>query len=125
MHLTPLRAVLTLFLSLQSVDAMAPLMCPGGAPLGRFALEVAPRNSGAALDISAVNQLEAGDTISYCPVDIMAAAKKKVRIALLLVPSDGSKIARLRSEARGGTGIVDRAVPDPARQPGLGPGGSQ
>jgi hypothetical protein len=92
MHSTPLRAVLTLFLSLQCVDAMAPLMCPGGAPLGRFVLEVAPRSSGAPLAIGTVNQLEAGETISYRPVDIMAAAKKKVRVALLLVPSDGSKI---------------------------------
>ncbi len=92
MRSTPLRAVLTLFLSLQCVDAMAPLMCPGGAPLGRFVLDVAPPSSGAPLAMGTVNQLEAGDTISYRPLDIMAPAKKKVRIALLLVPSDGSKI---------------------------------
>lgn len=81
-----------LFLFVPNLGARAPLMCPGGAPLGRFVLAVAPRTNGAPLDIATVNQLEAGDTISYRPVDIMAPAKKKVRVALLLVPSDGSKI---------------------------------
>ncbi|HWE52683.1 MAG TPA: hypothetical protein VG273_23020 [Bryobacteraceae bacterium] len=33
-----------------------------------------------------------GDKISYRPVEIDAMAKKKVRVALLLVPSEGSKI---------------------------------
>jgi hypothetical protein len=39
-----------------------------------------------------VNQLFTGDTISYRPVEIDGLEKKKARIALLLVPSDGSKI---------------------------------
>jgi len=39
-----------------------------------------------------VNRLLEGDTITYRPEEIDSPGKKKVRIALLLVPSDGSKI---------------------------------
>jgi hypothetical protein len=39
-----------------------------------------------------VNRLLSGDKISYRPVSIDGVDKKKVRIALLLVPSEGSKI---------------------------------
>jgi hypothetical protein len=72
--------------------AGAPLLCPGGAALGRMELTVAPPGGGFARNIQTVNQLLPGDTISYRPVEIDALEKKKVRIALLLVPSDGSKI---------------------------------
>src|SRR6185437_9932896 len=69
-----------------------PLMCPGGTPLGRFALTVVPKAGGIPHPIEAVNQLLPGDTITYRPQEIDSFQKKKVRMALLLVPSDGSKI---------------------------------
>jgi len=67
-------------------------MCPGGTPLGRFALTVVPKAGGIPHPIEAVNQLMPGDTITYHPLEIDSFQKKKVRLALLLVPSDGSKI---------------------------------
>jgi len=74
------------------MKAMAPLMCPGGASLGRFSLTVSPRAGGLAKDLQTVNRLLPGDRISYRPIEIEGPGKKKVRMALLLVPSDGSKI---------------------------------
>src|SRR3569623_701845 len=68
-----------------------PLLCPGGTPLGRVALTVAPKTGGVPHPIETVNQLLPGDTISYQPLEIESFQKKKVRMALLLVPSDGSK----------------------------------
>jgi len=76
----------------QSVHAMEPLMCPGGAPLGRFEMIVVPQAGGVARDIQTVNRLLPGDKISYRPAEVDTLEKKKVRIALLLVPSDGSRI---------------------------------
>ena len=67
-------------------------MCPGGAPLGRFEMTVVPPAGGAPRDIQTVNRLLPGDRISYRPVEIDTLEKKKVRMALLLVPSDGSRI---------------------------------
>ncbi len=69
-----------------------PLMCPGGTPLGRFDLTVVPKAGGVPHPIEAVNQLMPGDTVTYHPLEIDSFQKKKVRVALLLVPSDGSKI---------------------------------
>lgn len=84
---------LLLLLSLQKPDAAEPpLMCPGGAALGRIELTVVPAAGGVARNIQTVNRILQGDKISYRPVEIESLEKKKVRIALLLVPSDGSKI---------------------------------
>lgn len=69
-----------------------PLICPGGVPLGWIELTVAPPVGGAAREIQAVNRILEGDRISYRPVHIQAIEKTKARIALLLVPSDGSRI---------------------------------
>src|SRR3569833_1138155 len=80
-------------LSLSMLNASAPpLMCPGGTPLGRLDLTVAPKTGGLPHPIETVNQLLPGDTITYRPLEIDSFQKKKVRMALLLVPSDGSKI---------------------------------
>ncbi|HVY91474.1 MAG TPA: hypothetical protein VHA14_01950 [Bryobacteraceae bacterium] len=69
-----------------------PLICPGGTPLGRFDLTVVPKAGGRAHSIETVNQLLPGDIITYHPIEVESFDKKKVRMALLLVPSDGSKI---------------------------------
>ena len=80
-------------LSLSTLNASAPpLLCPGGTPLGRVELTVAPKTGGVPHPIETVDQLLPGDTISYQPLEIESFQKKKVRMALLLVPSDGSKI---------------------------------
>ena len=80
-------------LSLSTLYASAPpLICPGGTPLGRFYLTVTPKAGGIPHAIETVNQLLPGDTITYRPLEIDSFQKKKVRMALLLVPSDGSKI---------------------------------
>jgi hypothetical protein len=80
-------------LSLSTLNASAPpLICPGGTPLGRFELTVVPKAGGIPHPIESVNQLLPGDTITYRPLEIDSFQKKKVRMALLLVPSDGSKI---------------------------------
>lgn len=67
-------------------------MCAGGAPLGRFELAVIPANGGMPRALTSVNRLLPGETIFYRPLEIDAIGKKKVRITLLLVPSEGSKI---------------------------------
>lgn len=69
-----------------------PLVCPGGAPLGWIELTVTPPDNGVAQNIQTVNQLLVGDRISYRPVHLGALEKKSARIALLLVPSDLSRI---------------------------------
>ncbi|HVW10759.1 MAG TPA: hypothetical protein VHC90_19370 [Bryobacteraceae bacterium] len=80
-------------LSLATLHASAPpLICPGGTPLGRFDLTVTPKAGGVAHPIETVNQLLPGDTITYHPLEVDSFPKKKVRMALLLVPSNGSKI---------------------------------
>ncbi len=88
-----LRLLLPLLVSLQSLDsAEPPLICPGGAALGRIELTVIPPEGGVARNIQTVNRIIEGDRILYRPIKIESLEKKKARIALLLVPSDGSKI---------------------------------
>jgi hypothetical protein len=77
---------------------MAPLVCPGGTALGRIQLTVVPPAGGAARNLQTMNRLLGGDTISYRPIDVGSSGNKKARIALLLVPSDGSKILVLDPE---------------------------
>lgn len=77
---------------------MPPLICPGGTALGRFSLTVVPPEGGAPHTLQTVNRLLEGDTIFYHPTEIDSTPQKKTQIALLLVPSDGSKI--LVSEPR-------------------------
>src|SRR5580658_582909 len=79
---------------LQSLAAATspPLLCPGGAALGRIELTATRAAGRGPRSIQTVNQILSGDTISYRPINIVSPERKKVRIALLLVPSDGSKI---------------------------------
>lgn len=87
-----LRAILAVLFALVRAHAMEPLMCPGGAALGRFNLNVVPPDSGVERPLASVNRLLDGYRIQYRPVQIDAVEKKKVRIALLLVPAKGAKI---------------------------------
>lgn len=86
------RLVLTLLFSFTTTRAMEPLLCPGGVALGRFELKVVPPSGGVPRPLESVNRLLDGYKISYRPLQISAIEKKKVRIALLLVPSEGAKI---------------------------------
>lgn len=86
------RAVLPLLFSFASLHAMEPLMCPGGVALGRFELTVVPPGGGVPLPLESVNRLLAGYKVSYRPLQISSIEKKKVRVSLLLVPSEGAKI---------------------------------
>ena len=67
-------------------------MCPGGVPLGRFEMTVVSPGGGVPRGLEMVNRLLPGYKISYRPVEIDTLEKKKARMALLLVPSDGSRI---------------------------------
>src|SRR5579872_5603799 len=87
-----LAASLPLLCFLEGVHAAEPLLCPGGSALGRFELTVVPPTGGAARNLQALNRLLPGYKISYRPIEIDSPQKKKARIALLLVPSDQSKI---------------------------------
>ncbi len=88
-----LRLLLPVALTLSILNAkVPPLICSGGTPLGRFALTVVPPEGGAPHSLQTVNRLLEGDTISYHPSEIDSPSQKKTQIALLLVPSDGSKI---------------------------------
>ncbi len=88
-----------LLIPLRSIEAMTPpLICPGGTPLGWIQIKVTRGSGGAPLDIQKVNRLVEGDTISYQPAKIQSIDPKKVRIELLVVPADGSRI--LVSEPR-------------------------
>lgn len=91
MYAHALRIALPLLL-LQHLNAAEPLICPGGTALGRFELTVTPPDGGTPRSMQTVNRLLPGDKISYRPLEIEPLEKKRVRIALLLVPSDGSKI---------------------------------
>ena len=87
------RLLLPIAFTLQILSAKAPpLICPGGTPLGRFALTVTPPEGGTPRSLQTVNRLLEGDTISWHPTEIDSTSHKKTQIALLLVPSDGSKI---------------------------------
>ena len=93
------RLFIPVALSLHILSAkMPPLICPGGTALGRFSLTVVPPEGGAPHTLQTVNRLLEGDTIFYHPTEIDSTPQKKTQIALLLVPSDGSKI--LVSEPR-------------------------
>jgi hypothetical protein len=83
---------LLLFLLQGAVASSPPLICPGGVAIGRIELSVVPPAGGVPRSIQTVNRLLPGDAISYRPLDLGSADGKKARIALLLVPSDGSKI---------------------------------
>jgi hypothetical protein len=72
--------------------ALSPLSCPAGSPLGRFNL-TASSGPNAAHPLESVNRLLPGYKISYRPEHLDAIDKKKARIALLLVPSEGPKVA--------------------------------
>lgn len=87
-----LRSALAALFSLSALYAMEPLVCPGGAPLGRFELTVVPPEGGAPRPLQTVNRLMDGYRITWKPVQIDGIDKKKVRIALLLAPSKGAKI---------------------------------
>lgn len=88
-----LRLVIPVAFTLQILSAKAPpLVCPGGTALGRFTLTVVPPEGGTPRSLETVNRLLEGDTISYHPTEIDSPAAKKTQIALLLVPSEGSKI---------------------------------
>lgn len=91
MRISRLLSLVALILPILSAKA-PPLICPGGTPLGRFALTVVPPEGGTPHSLQTVNRLLEGDTISYHPSEIDSPSQKKTQIALLLVPSDGSKI---------------------------------
>lgn len=101
MYAYTLRTALFLLL-LQHLNAAEPLICPGGAALGRFELTVTPPDGGTGRTIQTVNRLLPGDRITYRPLEIDSLEKKKVRIALLLVPADGSKILVFDPKPAGG-----------------------
>jgi hypothetical protein len=87
------RLLLPLALTLHILNAKSPpLICPGGTPLGRFALTVVPPEGGTPRSLQTVNRLLEGDTITYHPTEIDSPSEKKTQIVLLLVPSNGSKI---------------------------------
>ncbi|HJT90245.1 MAG TPA: hypothetical protein VJ732_20380, partial [Bryobacteraceae bacterium] len=75
--------------------------CPSGAPIGTFQLTATPPEGGVARPIETVNQLLPKDTIWYEPAALSAADKKKARIALVLVPSDSSKVLVLPPKPAG------------------------
>jgi hypothetical protein len=108
-----LRTFLAVLLLIPPVSAMEPLICPGGEALGRFDLTVVPPNGGVPRALQSVNRLLPGDRILYHPVSIDGVDKKKVRVALLLVPSEGSKIAVF--DPKPATEIMSWTVPFRAR----------
>lgn len=77
---------------LSAVTTLPPMKCPSGTALGRFDLVVTPPGGGEKRPLQAMNRLLEGYRIYYRPEQIDAIEKKKVRISLLLVPSDGSKV---------------------------------
>ncbi len=89
----PLHCLRAQLFAVSNPKASAPpLILPRWNTARQFHLTVVPKAGGIPHPIETVNQLLPGDTITYRPLAIDSVQKKKVRIALLLVPSDGSKI---------------------------------
>src|ERR1700722_8733711 len=99
-----------LFALLHPLYALAPVTCAAGAPLGRFQLTVSQPAGGPARPLQAINRLLPNYKISYTPGEIDGPDKKKARIALLLVPSEGSKITI--SEPKPADEPTEWTVPD-------------
>lgn len=77
---------------LTQLYALAPMSCPAGAPLGRFDLTVSAPGAKAPRPVESMNRVLPNYTISYRPEHLDTLDKKKARVALLLAPSEGSKI---------------------------------
>lgn len=61
--------------------------CPGSAAVGRFGIFVRPSKSGPALPVDSVNRIRAGDLLEYTPFVLKGKARKKAKVAVVLVPA--------------------------------------
>lgn len=62
-------------------------ICPGSVAVGKFGIFVKPPKSGPALPLDAVNQIRAGDRLEYAPFHLSGKARKKAKVAVVLVPA--------------------------------------
>ncbi len=68
-------------------DALPPLTCPAGAPLGTIELKVKSGSIPETLPLQEINHLSEGDAVLYSPV-LRAKEKRAGEVSLVLVPVD-------------------------------------
>jgi hypothetical protein len=68
-------------------DALPPLTCPAGAPLGTIELKVKSGSIAETLPLQEINHLSEGDTVLYSPV-LRSQEKRPGEVSLVLVPAD-------------------------------------
>jgi hypothetical protein len=68
-------------------DALPPLTCPAGAPLGAIELKVKSGSIAETLPLQEINHLSEGDTVLYSPV-LRGKEKRPGEVSLVLVPVD-------------------------------------
>jgi len=64
--------------------------CPGSFALSSFKFLVEPVGDGPALPVSAINLIQAGETLRYEPVHLPAQWKDKAKVAVVLAPDTGN-----------------------------------
>jgi hypothetical protein len=67
-------------------DALPPLTCPAGAPLGNIELKVKSGSIAETLPLQQINHLSEGDTVLYSPV-LRGQEKRPGEVSLVLVPA--------------------------------------
>ena len=76
-----------LFFAAHQAFAIAPETCVGdGLPVGVFKLKVSPPKGGAPLPLNSVNRIDAGDKLTYEPVELPPSIRDRARIAVVVVP---------------------------------------
>jgi hypothetical protein len=77
---------LLLLASLPSL-AVGTKICPGSAVIGKFGIFVKHPKAGRELPLDSVNRIRAGDWLEFAPFHLSGKARKKGRVAVVLVPA--------------------------------------
>jgi hypothetical protein len=89
-------------------EALPPLTCPAGAPLGTIELRVKSGSIPETLPLPEINHLSEGDAVLYSPV-LRAKERRAGEVSLVLVPAD-------RSADSGGLQVMDPVRADRAHE---------
>ena len=98
-----LWTLLLLLTAISSAYATAEPLCPGGAAVAHFRLQVQRPGETRWLALETLNGLRKGDTVSYVPSDpVPGEDQGKAEVVLLLAPQEGQALVVLeRKSARG------------------------
>lgn len=98
----PTRA-LSLAFAAATAWAAVPAVCPAGAPIGVFQMEVKPPNPGPPIPLQSINRILPGSALVYQPGRHPFADIKDAKIALIVVPADKAPMQVLEPQDAGDT----------------------